>query len=419
MSRADRIIVNASEVVTCAGFSEAPARAADQAALGVQRGAAVAMGDGRVLAVDDEKSIRERFRVADDRTVDARCGVVLPGFVDPHTHLVFGGDRALEWEQRMQGKPYLDILRDGGGILSTVRKTREAPAEVLTEHAIEWVARSLAHGTTTLEAKSGYCLTRDGELKLLEVARAVSDAAPQRIVSTYLGAHVVPPELADRRHEYVELVCSMMEEIAERRLADFVDVFCEVEAFTVDETERVLTRARDLGFALKLHAEQFTSSGATRLGARLGAASVDHLEHVTADDIRALASASRPPVGVLLPAVPFHLGMSDFAPARDLIDGNVPVALATDFNPGSSFTPSVPMIIALACRTLGMSVAEAIVAATINAAHALGLGREVGSIEAGKRADVIVCEVPDHRWLGYAFGWNPVDTVIVGGEVIS
>ncbi|MCC6665174.1 MAG: imidazolonepropionase [Polyangiaceae bacterium] len=416
MTRADLLIVNAAEVVTCAGFSDAPARGADQSVVRIVRDGAVAIADGRILAVGASDRLRREHHVGEDQIIDAAGGIVLPGFVDCHTHLVFAGDRAIEWEQRMQGKPYLEILKEGGGILSTVKKTRASAIGALVTGAVRWATACMEHGTTTLEAKSGYCLDREGELRLLDVARTVQSELPISIVSTFLGAHVVPPEFKQNRTGYLELLDALMVEIRERQLATFVDVFCEQEAFTLDETERILIRAKSLGFGLKLHAEQFTSSGAAALGARLGAVSVDHLEHVDDAAIAALAGAPRPPVGVLLPGVPFHLAQTDHAPARRLIEAGVPVAIATDLNPGSSFTPSIPMCIALACRSLKMTASEAVVACTINAAHALGRGAQIGSLEPGKRADVIVCDVPDHRWLGYAFGQNPVRAVVVAGE---
>jgi imidazolonepropionase len=315
----------------------------------------------------------------------------------------------------MQGKPYLELLAEGGGILSTVRKTRSAVFEALLTNARHWSMLCMEHGTTTLEAKSGYCLDRPGELKLLAVAKALAAELPIELVSTFLGAHVIPPEYKQDRGGYLALLEQLMAEVKREELAEYVDVFCEQEAFTLEETSRLLEHARSLGFGLKLHAEQFTSSGAAALGARLGAVSVDHLEHVDDDTIAALSDGEHPPVSVLLPGVPFHLGLDRHAPARRLIGAGAPVALATDLNPGSSFTPSLPMCIALACRTLQMTASESIVASTINAAHALGRGAEIGSLEAGKRADVLVCDVPDHRWLGYAFGWNPVRTVVAAG----
>jgi imidazolonepropionase len=364
--------------------------------------------------VGKSADLRKAYPVPDDNLIDAEGGVVLPGFVDPHTHLVFAGERSAEWEARMQGKPYLEILREGGGIQSTVQATRAATADELLENARLWAGRCLEHGTTTIEIKSGYGLDRETELKMLEVAQRLTGDDLPRVVTTYLGAHVVPTEMAADREGYLTLVEQTTAEIKERGLAQFFDVFCEQEAFTLAETERLLKHARRLGFGLKLHAEQFTSSGAAALGAKLGAVSVDHLENIDVDGLAALAGARQPPVAVLLPAVAFHLGLDNHAPARELIAAGTPVALATDFNPGSAFNPSMPMVIQLACRQLNLSVAEAIMAGTINAAHALGLGAETGSLEPGKRADIIICDVPDHRWLGYAFGWNPVETVVTG-----
>jgi imidazolonepropionase len=225
---------------------------------------------------------------------------------------------------------------------------------------------------------------------------------------------VVPPERKADRETYVAELVDLLASIKERDLAEFVDVFCEKEAFTLDESDRLLRHAAELGFGVKLHAEQFTDSGAARLGVELSAVSVDHLEHASDLTIQALARARS--IGVLLPGVPFHLGMSEHAPARRLIEAGVPIALASDFNPGSSFTFSLPMVIALACRTLGMTASEAVIATTINAAHALDRAATCGSIEAGKRADLVICDIPDHRWLGYAFGWNPVRSVIAAGR---
>ena len=416
---ADLLIVNAAQVVTCAGFSGRPARGTDQGRLGIIDAGAVAVAEGIILEVGRTSDLLKAHSVPDDRIIDAGGGVVMPGFVDPHTHLVFAGDRAGEWEQRMQGQPYLEILQEGGGILTTVRETRKASFDELLDQARVWINRCREHGTTTIEIKSGYGLDRDTELKLLEVARALGKEGPMQVVATYLGAHVVPPEYTGDREGYLELVETTAAEIRRRDLAAFFDVFCEEEAFTLAETERLLIHAKSLGFSLKLHAEQFTASGAAALGARQGAISVDHLEHITAEDLGVLGTHPSPPVAVLLPSVNFHLGMEEYAPARRIIDAGVPVALATDFNPGSSFTPSMPMVIALACRMLKITAAEAIVAATINAAHALGLGAETGSLEPGKRADLIICVVPDYRWLGYAFGWNPVKVVVAGGETVS
>jgi imidazolonepropionase len=416
-SQVDLLVVNAAEVVTCAGFSRAAARGTAQADIQVVRDAAVAVRDGRIVEVGDKARLESEYVPATrDGLLDAAGGVVLPGFVDPHTHLVFAGDRLAEWERRLTGETYLDILRAGGGILSTVRATRAASFNELLQGARRWARRMLELGTTTLEVKSGYCLDREGELRLLEVAGAVGRELPLDIVRTFLGAHLVPPEYAGDREGYLALVEATQAEARARSLADFVDVFCEREAFTLPEAERLLRHAKQLGFGLKLHAEQLSASGAARLGGELGAASVDHLEYAADTDVERLGALPEPPVAVLLPGATFHLGDPRHAPARKLVRAGVPIALATDFNPGSSPTPSMPMIVALATRTLGLSVAECIVASTINAAHAVGRAGETGSLESGKRADLVVCDIPDHRWLGYAFGFNPVRNVVAAGR---
>ena len=414
MTSVDLLVINAAEVVTCAGFSQAPARGADLSAVGVVRDGAVAIGDGRILDVGASDRLRREYRVDESKIVDCGGGVVLPGFVDCHTHMVFAGDRADEWAERMQGRPYLEILKAGGGILSTVKKTRAASEAALVAGARRWAKLALGLGTTTLEIKSGYCLDHDGELKMLAAARALAEELPLEVVTTFLGAHVVPKEHKANREKYLELVLETAAEVRRQNLAEYFDVFSEAEAFTVEEAERLATKAKELGFGIKLHAEQFTASGAAQLGVRLGAVSVDHLEHV--DDATVAALSKGDTIGVLLPAVPFHLGMTDYAPGRRLADAGVPLAIATDMNPGSACTPSIPMAIAIACRSVGLTPSEAVMAVTQNAAHALGRGAVTGSLEPGKRADLVVCDVPDHRWLGYAFGYNPVRTVIAKGK---
>lgn len=413
---ADLLITNAREVVTCAGFSRRAARGPDQAELGVLSDAAVAVRGDRIVAVGSRARLERSARAA--RVVDAEGGVVLPGFVDAHTHLVFAGDRVNEWQERLAGASYPEIQRRGGGIVTTVRETRAARLSSLLANGERWCDVCLAHGTTTLEIKSGYALDDDGEIKLLRVIRELAQSSPQEIVATYLGAHVVPPEYHERREEYLELVLATQRQVAELKLAEFVDVYCEQGAFSLAETERLLLDARALGFGLKVHAEQFTSTGAAALAAELGARSVDHLERLDDAGLERLSRLADPPVAVLLPCAAFHLGQSDGAPARRLIEARVPVALATDFNPGSSPCPSLPMAIALAARNSGLSVAECVVATTINAAHALGRAGDTGSIEVGKRADLVVCDVPDYRWLGYAFGFNPVRQVVAGGKLV-
>ncbi len=408
-------VIHARELVTCAGFSREPARGAKQGALGALRDGAVVFDEGVIVAVGNTDEV---LRAWDPRhVVDASHHVVLPGFVDPHTHLVYAGHRADEWEARLAGKAYLDILREGGGIQRTVGATRGAGFDALLEGALRRARACLAHGTTTIEIKSGYGLDRETEMRCLEVAQALGKRLPIEIVTTYLGAHVVPLERASDRAGYLDLVEQMMGLVAERGLAEFVDVFVEDGAYAVDEARRLLSHAKTLHLGLKIHADQFGSQGAVELGIALGATSVDHLEHTNEATIEALAKAETCPVAVLLPGVPFHLALDRYAPARALIEAGVPVALATDHNPGSSPSVSMPMMLQIACRAMRMSVSEALVAATINAAHAIRRAHAVGSLEVGKRADVLLCEGDDHRLLAYEFGANPVSRVIARGVV--
>lgn len=412
--RIQLLITGARQVVTCAGFSESPARGPGLSDAGIVPGAAVAIDAGRVLAVGERADIEARFEA--EQVLDASGKTVCPGFVDPHTHLLFAGERIDEWLERLAGKTYLEILQAGGGILNTVLRTRAASEPDLVAHGRYWLREFLRHGTTTIEAKTGYCLDFEGEMKLLRVLSELAPISPIRIVPTLLAAHVVPPEYRNDRAGYLELVERLHVEARRLGLAENVDVFCEREAFTLEETRRLLDHARRLGFGLKLHGEQFTNLGAASLAAELNAVSIDHLEHVDRRGMAALAAAQVP--AVLLPGASFHLGSKAVAPARELIEAGVPIALATDFNPGTSPTPSMLAIQALACRLYRLTPHEAIMASTINAAHALGLGAQCGSIEPGKCADLVVYDTDDVRWLSYAFGYEPMTQVVIGGEIV-
>ncbi len=416
LQTADLLIINAAELVTCQGFSDTTAKGAGQGDAGIIVDGAVAIIDGRIAAAGSTAQLMDRYTATHQNMIDASSKVVLPAFVDPHTHLVFAGNRASEWEARMQGKEYLDILRAGGGIHSTVVATRAATEEQLLRQAASWAQRCLHLGTCTVEIKSGYGLDRETELKILRVANRLPSVSPINVVTTYLGAHVVPADYSDRREEYLVLVEELAGRIAAESEAEFFDVYCESGAFTLAETRRLITKARELGLGIKLHADQFTATGAVALGVEYAAVSIDHLEHLDEAGLAALQQGSS--VAVVMPGVGFHLGSDQYAPARQLIEAGVALALATDFNPGSSFTPSMPMIIALACRALHLTPAEAIMAGTINAAHAVRRGRQTGSLEVGKQADIIICDIPDHRWLGYSFGWNPVEITIAGGKIV-
>jgi imidazolonepropionase len=418
-NRATLLIEHAAELVTVAG-PLGPRRGAAQSELGIVPDGAVAAGaDGRILAVGTTSELRASLRLAPDATViDASGRAVMPGFVDPHTHALFAGDRADEFARRLEGADYLEILARGGGILSTVRATRAASESELGEQCRRYLQEMLRWGTTTLEIKSGYGLTVADELKMLRVARALGEAGPQDVVGTLLGAHATPPEYRDRSDDYLELVVKeMIPAVAAERLARFCDVFCERGVFSVAQSRRVLEAGIAHGLAPKIHSEQKSAFGGTRLAADLHAVSADHLEHATEADVDALAAAGT--VAVLLPGAAFTLMEKVWAPARTLIERGVPIALATDFNPGSCPILSMPLIVGIACLRRMLTPAEALVASTLNAAHAIGMGDEVGSLVPGKRADVLILDAPSYVQLAYWFGRNLVDTVIKNGRVVE
>jgi imidazolonepropionase len=384
----------------------------------VADGAVAAGVDGRILAAGPTAAVRAAVQLAPDaRVIDASGRAVLPGFVDPHTHAVFAGDRADEFGRRLEGADYLEILAAGGGILSTVHATRAAAAEQLLTRARRALEAMLLLGTTSLEVKSGYGLSTKAELKILRVVRALRDTVPHTVVGTLLAAHAVPPEYRDDPEGYLRLVCQeTIPSVAAEGLARFCDVFCERGVFSVEQSRRVLEAGRAHGLAPKLHAEQKSHLGGAMLAAELRAASVDHLEYATEEDLVALGRAGT--VAVLLPGAAFMLREPRDAPARRLVEVGVPVALATDFNPGTCPILSIPVVVGLACLRLGLSPAEALVATTINAAHAIGLGSEAGSLEPGKRADLVILDAPSYRYLPYHFATNLVHTVVKDGRVV-
>ncbi|MFN4257949.1 MAG: imidazolonepropionase [Gemmataceae bacterium] len=348
--------------------------------------------------------------------IDVSDKVVLPGFVDSHTHLIFAGSREDEFEQRLQGKTYQEIAAQGGGINASVRQVRAASRpelKALARQRLEWLLR---FGVTTVEVKSGYGLSLRDELKCLEVVAELNAEGPVELVATFLGAHVVPPEYATERDEYVRLVAEeMLPEVARCRLADFCDVFCETGVFSLEETEHILHKAHLLGFGLKLHADELTPLGGAELAARLGATSADHLLCITDVGIDALARSET--VAALLPGTAFFLGM-DYAPARRLIERGVAVAVASDCNPGTCPSENLPLAGAMACTQMGMLPAEVVSALTLNAAAALRRAERVGSLTVGKQADFIVCAVPDYRHLFYHFGVNHVERVFKRGRLV-
>jgi imidazolonepropionase len=355
--------------------------------------------------------------------LDARGRVVLPGFVDPHTHAIWAGDRAAEFELRVQGKTYLEILAAGGGILSTVRQTRQASFDQLLEEARSRLRTLLAHGTTTLEVKTGYGLELETELRLLEALVALDAEGPCELAVTFLGAHAVPPEFAGNPQGYTDHLCQVMlpavlgwwQRRCPGRPLPFVDVFCETGAFDLTQSRQILAAAQALGFPLKIHADEFDNLGGASLAASLRAISADHLVKTSPADIQALAQSDT--VAVALPCTPFGLAEAHYTPAREILAAGGLLALATDLNPGTAWCGDMQFAIALACRYMRLAPAQAIAAATINAAAAIGRADRLGSLEPGKQADLIILSVPDYRHLGYRFGPNLVETVIKKGQV--
>jgi imidazolonepropionase len=407
------LIRGAHQVVTPSGNSAR--RGTALADIHVHDRGVVRCDDGRISFVGRESEHDRLFGPA-ERVLDAGGGCVLPGFVDPHTHPVWAGSREDEFDRRLGGETYMEIARSGGGINATVRATRTATFDELLEQTMNRLDTFLLHGTTTLEAKSGYGLELATEIRMLEVIAEAHRRHPIDLHPTCLAAHEVPPEHRDDPERWIEeLVAEIHPEIARRGLAEAVDVFCEEGVFSLDQTRRLLADAPDHGWHIHLHADELTPLGGAELAVELGALSADHLLCVTPEGVKALANSDT--VSVLLPGTAFFL-RAEWAPARELIDAGCAVALATDCNPGSSPTESMPMILALACLGMGMGVAEALSAATLNAAAAIGRAGELGSLEPGKRADAVVLGAPTHHHLVYNFGVNPVRHVVKNGEVV-
>ncbi len=352
-----------------------------------------------------------------DTVIDAEGGAVVSGLIDSHTHLVFSGSRDEEFVSRAQGKSYLEIAKAGGGILRTVRAVREASVEELVAEALPRLRRMLANGVTTAEVKSGYGLTAADEIKMLEAVRMLAEIQPVELVPTYLAAHTVPPEYRDRREAYVDLVVSdeLMGRVASEKLAEFCDVFCEASAFTLEESRRVLERGKELGLVPKIHADQLSQMGASRLAAELGCVTAEHLEHIDEGGIEALRDASV--IAGLLPGCSFYLGVAP-APARKLIDAGLSVTIATDYNPGSSMVESLPLVLSIACTQMRMTPREALTGATVNAARALRRQDRIGRIDEGMEADLVVLDVSSvNRWLSQV-GRNSVRVVLKKGRVV-
>lgn len=410
------LIAHCRQLLTLRGPRE-PRRGRQLADVGLVRDGAVLIRNGRIEAVGSTRSVEHHPLARQATKFVARHLVVLPGFVDSHTHLVFPASRADEYEQRLGGASYQQIARRGGGILSTVRKLRRAPSEQLLRQARNWLAEFAVHGTTTVEVKSGYGLDLRSEVKILETVRRLNREGPLELVPTFLGAHVVPRKYQRKPKQYVRLLVErMIPTIAARGLAEFCDVFCDRGAFTPAQTRLILTAGRVCGLEPRLHAEQLARTGGARLAAALHAVSVDHLERINRSDLRALARSNT--ICTLLPGAVFHLGKGTYPPARALVEAGAAIALATDFNPGTSPTVSMPMILSLACTQMHLTPAEAITAATVNAAHALRRGDRLGSLEPGKQADLCAFELCDYREIPYYFGVNLCRWTLKRGQVI-
>ncbi len=414
------LIIHASQLLT---LTKQPQRGTHLGHLGIIPDGAVHIVDEHIAEVGTSSDLLAAH--PHEPILDAGGRVVMPGFVDPHTHLLWAGDRAAEFEMRLQGKTYLEILQAGGGILSTVRATRAASVQALVDENRPRLQRALAHGTTTIEVKTGYGLETQAELRMLSAILQLDAELSIEILPTFLGAHAIPPEWRANPEGYTDHLCGEMlpavaswwSEHASGRPLPFVDVFCETGAFTLAQSRRILEKAKSLGFPLKIHADEFDNLGGASLAAELGAVSADHLVATSKHDIEALAASDTVAVG--LPCTPFGLAEAHYTPAQDILAADGLLALATDCNPGTAWCESMQFAIALGCRYMKLTPAQAIAAATVNAATAIGRADVLGSLSAGKQADLLILNVSDYRHLGYRFGTNLVETVIKKGVVCA
>ncbi len=410
---ADLIIENAKQAVTVQGHSSAPAIGPQMEELGIIQNASIAVLGDKIISVGKSDEILSHYSA--DVRVDAVGKVVLPGLIDAHTHFVFAGSRENELELKIKGASYMEILQSGGGILRTVRDTRAASEDELLKICKHRGLNLLKHGTTTIEAKSGYGLTLQDEIKILEVIKRLNDETPLTLIATFLGAHAIPPEFSGRTSDYVKTICdSWIPEIAKRKLATFCDVFCEKGVFEISDSRMILETGKKFGLLPKIHADEFYSLGGAELAGEVGAISADHLLQASANGLEKMKTSGT--IATLSPATPLTAMTDKYADARDMIQRSIPIALGSDLNP-SCWIENYQLVLALACYKLRMTPAEAIVAATINAAHSIRKAEEIGSIEVGKKADLVIFDVNDYRFLGYRFGANMVDTVIKNGRV--
>jgi imidazolonepropionase len=411
---ADILIVNAEELLTLAEGGQKPRTGKQMLELGIVRDGAIAIREGRIVATGKTQEVTKAFRA--EYVISAQGKLVLPGFVDPHTHLVFAGSLEDEFQLRVEGASCMELLGSGGGILKIVKETRRAGTEKLVDLGLERLDSMLAHGTTTVEAKSGYGLSTADELKILEANRRLNRLHCVNVVSTFMGANAVPPEYNGNSGEYVNsLIGETIPKVAEKGLAEFCDVFCERRIFSLEQAKRILVKGKTHGLKPKIHADEMSMLGGAEIAADVGAVSADHLLFSSVEGIKAMAEKGV--IAVLLPAAAFNLMMGRYAEARLMIDCGVPVALGTGFS-ADCWVENQQLVIAMACHFMRMTPAEAITAATINAAHAVNRAGEVGSLEVGKRADITILNVPNHKFMGYRFSVNLVDKVIKNGRMV-
>jgi imidazolonepropionase len=407
----DLVIRNIGQLLTME--SDRPKKGAEMRELTVLENAALAIKDGLIAWIGRDA---EAAHLESAEVIDAEGRLVTPGLIEPHTHLVFGGSREHEIPLKLQGVPYLEILRQGGGILSTVRATRNATKAALKAKAEKHLDRFLSYGVTTLEAKSGYGLNKETEIKQLEVVKELNETHPVDLVSTFLGAHAIPEEFQGQSGRYLQEMVELFPELKARGLAEFVDIFCETGVFSVAESRDFLEKAKQAGFGLKIHADEIDPLGGAELACDLGAATADHLVAISEEGIRRLAGSDT--IAVLLPGTTFYLGKDVYAPARKLIDSGAAVALSTDFNPGSSVTENIQLIMSLAMLKLQMTPEEIWHAVTINAAFAIGRGEVAGQIRVGRAADLVIWDAPNYHYIPYHYGINHTYQVLKKGKCV-
>ncbi|TFG01880.1 MAG: imidazolonepropionase [Promethearchaeota archaeon] len=413
----DIAIIHANELVTLDSKLGIPRKGDNMAKLAVISDGALGIKDGKISFVGKTTDFNSKYSLKSCQTIiNAKNRLVAPGFVDPHTHIIFKGSRENELDMKLAGKSYLEILESGGGILKSVRETRNASLDELVENGKNILDRMLRYGTTTIETKTGYGLSVEDEIKSLNAIQSLNNKHPIDIISTFMGAHAIPPEFKNNPEEYVDLIITqMLPQVKKNNLADFCDVFCEKGIFSIDQTERILTAAKERGLKLQVHVDEIEDTDGAKLAAKLKVIQAGHLLKSNDEGLKAMAEVGV--IATLLPGTPFCLMLKEYAPARKMIDMGIPIALATDLNP-NCWTESMQIIIALACYMMKMSPAEALTAATLNSACAIDEHHRIGSLEVGKDADINVFSVPNHQFLAYQFGVNLISKVIKKGTII-